>query len=72
MFRYRVGSAICYPDYYCFSEESAWIAGPYKKLKETAEKYQQIGSSLEDEQKDYINKLMDLLGIHNLKNTFVF
>ncbi|MBR2506440.1 MAG: hypothetical protein IKB70_05915 [Bacilli bacterium] len=58
-------------DYFCFSEESAWIAGPYKKLKETAEKFQQKGNSLEDEQKDYITKLMDLLGLSNLKNTFV-
>ena len=58
-------------DYFCFSEESAWIAGPYKKIKETAEKFQQKGNSLEDEQKDYITKLMDLLGLSNLKNTFV-
>ena len=58
-------------DYFCFSEESAWIAGPYKKLKETAEKFQQKGNSLEDEQKDYITKIMDLLGLSNLKNTFV-
>ena len=40
-------------------------------IKETAEKFQQKGNSLEDEQKDYITKLMDLLGLSNLKNTFV-
>ena len=66
-----LGATVLSCFYFCFSEESAWIAGPYKKLKETAEKFQQKGNSLEDEQKDYITKLMDLLGLSNLKNTFV-
>lgn len=58
-------------DYFCFSEETAWIAGPYKKLKETADAYQSLGISLDDDQKEYIDKLLDSLNLSECKNVFV-
>lgn len=59
-------------DYFCFAEETAWIAGTYKKLREASEKYKSTRSSMDDEQKQYIYKLLDLLHISDYRDVFCF
>lgn len=58
-------------DIYCFLKETAWLAGPYRKLFETATKYKSLDVSLEDDQKEYIYKLLEHLNLSKYKNIFV-
>lgn len=58
-------------DTFCFLEGTAWIAGPYRKLFETATKYKSLDVSLEDDQKEYMRRLLDNLYLSSYKNKFI-
>lgn len=56
---------------FCFAEEYAWLAGPYKKIQEVNLLYQSSNEHLDDEQIKYIGDLLSSLGLEDYKSTFI-